>query len=47
MSNSGLQKLHVSALQYDFPLGLSKAYANKLLCAWGAHFLKDAWQLSV
>lgn len=27
----GLEKLHVEALAYDFPLGYGKAYANRLM----------------
>ncbi|CAE7428498.1 unnamed protein product, partial [Symbiodinium sp. KB8] len=36
-----LTKLHVDSVQYDYPLGLSKAFANKVLCSWAAHFLAD------
>ncbi|CAE7581449.1 unnamed protein product, partial [Symbiodinium necroappetens] len=36
-----LTKLHVDSVQYDYPLGLSKAFANKVLCSWVAHFLAD------
>ena len=42
-SERGLTKLHVDSVQYDYPLGLSKAFANKVLCSWAAHFLADSW----
>ena len=36
-----MTKLHVDSVQYDYPLGMSKAFANKTLCSWAAHFLAD------
>ena len=38
----GLGKLHIDALQFDYPVAGSKAFGNKLLCCWAAHFLSDA-----
>ena len=35
-----LARLHVDAVSYDFPLGPSKAYANRLLLAFCADFLR-------
>ncbi|CAE7273658.1 unnamed protein product, partial [Symbiodinium sp. CCMP2456] len=37
-----LSKLHIDALNFDYPIAGSKAYGNKLLCCWAAHFLSDA-----